>query len=319
MGKILICACISMLSLPLMAAAQDLETQKHWHQGRAEGWFWYKDTFEPEEKEKPEDKPIEQVTVPPPTETQPQKSDGPPALSSAWVRENMQRYLDAAIDNPKDNLAAYLYLQKYAIDKTEKFSSTWQEVMLGNPDLDVISRRPTATFASRELDTIADQNRAQLLNKISSQAGLFFFMGSTRTTTAQYKIIKMLQNSLPIPTLNIAVSEPPPELRDIDFKPDNGHAIQMNIKSTPAIAILRPDGLFDVVAQGPVALNELTDRIIMGSKRLGIISDDEFSSSRPIANAQVTPAEIHAEPSTSQLPIQPAQLVQILRGGSSNE
>lgn len=82
---------------------------------KSEGWFFYKDP-----KELPP--PPSPILVPPkPADTAnkaPDKDQQEP-FSVSWLRENMPKLLDAAIDNPsKENVEAYMYAQRVAMDKS---------------------------------------------------------------------------------------------------------------------------------------------------------------------------------------------------------
>ncbi|MFC1354247.1 MAG: conjugal transfer protein TraF [gamma proteobacterium symbiont of Clathrolucina costata] len=131
------------LTFSMSAPASDAGDGSRWLDRKAEGYFWYKSEPEKETEQKNKEEPAPPITQ----ETSPSQ-EGPAPLSSAWIRANIQGYLDAAIDNPTaENVAAYLYIQKYAMDKSFAFMDASQEVTLGHSAFDEINRRPTATFA----------------------------------------------------------------------------------------------------------------------------------------------------------------------------
>jgi conjugal transfer pilus assembly protein TraF len=88
-------------------------------QGKEEGWFWYKDP-----KERPVQLPPKSMLPLPakPKETEP--------LSVEWLKKQMPVLLDRAIDNPtRENVEAYLYAQRLAMDKSQRFAEMSQRVV----------------------------------------------------------------------------------------------------------------------------------------------------------------------------------------------
>lgn len=282
--------------------AQTLNTESRWLDRKAEGYFWYKDQFEPEKKE-PEKK---ETPIPPAVSTS--IPAGPAPLSSAWLRENMQHYLDNAIDNPTvENISAYLLIQKHAMDKSFAYMDATEAVTLGNPMLDEINKRPLANFAKKELDLQATENKTQVINRISQKAGLFVFLDSSAASTAQSTIINMLKRNHNFSIINIAVEPLAPDNTATNVQQDKGHTAQLMVNNIPAIVMLRDDGVFDYIAQAPVSYSDLQKRILVSAKRLSVITNDEFNSTRPIRNIDLyTPSTILARPSVNNGPSIPA-------------
>ena len=255
--------------------------QGRWLDGNADGWFWYDDP-----KPEPELEAEEALPEPPKMVIQaPPVTAGPAPLSSAWIRENIQSYLDSAIDNPTpENVSAFLYIQRYAMDKSFAFMDAQQETTLGHPVFDEINRRPTATFANRKLDESASGKQKSIITKISRHSGLFLFLDGSEASIAQLQVINLLQRYQGFDLVKIAVSPLPPALNTSDVRFDNGHSEMMGVTSAPSVVLVRSDGVFDVISQAPVSLADLEKRLLVGAKRLAIISDEEFNNTRPIAN-----------------------------------
>jgi len=148
--------------------------------------------FEPEKKEPKKEEPPKTVVSAP----APATPTGPAPLSSAWIRENMQNYLDNAIDNPTpENISAYLLIQKYAMDKSFAYMDATEAATLGNPLLDEINKRPSANFAKKELNRSTTATRKNTIEKISNNACLFVFMDGSSASSAQANIIDMLKRN----------------------------------------------------------------------------------------------------------------------------
>jgi len=299
MYRLLIALIAIAYSLQAMATTPN---EVRWLDRKEEGFFWYKDPAKEQEEEvKEEPVPSPSITVSP--------QQGPTPLSSAWIRENLQFYLDAAIDEQTpESIAAFLYIQRYAMDKSFGFMDAVQEVTLGNSGLDEIVRRPTATFANRKLDETATTNSKHVIHKISALAGIFFFTDGSDASNAQSEILSMLNRNYRFDSVEISVVDLP---SDLGIRKDYGHAQQMGITSLPAIVLLHSDGLFDVISQAPVSYPDLQKRILVGAKRLGIITESEYNSTRPISNITNTIVTIPNQPMSkpSYVPIPANQII----------
>ncbi len=87
----------------------------------------------------------------------------------------MQSFMDKAIDEPtNENVRAYLYLQRVMMDKVSQFADVSQQVIMGDPVLDEIGRRPLAIYAANRMDREAGNQRDVALGEVSNRALLFF-------------------------------------------------------------------------------------------------------------------------------------------------
>lgn len=265
------------------------------YERKEEGWFWYNEE-EPDEPFELEEEP--QVAAQPEPEPETQysgpieglgnsESDGPEVLSAEWFRVNLPKYLDAAWENPTiENVRAYMYLQRYAIDRSEEFSDVSELAVVGDPFLDEESRRPSATFASQKLDKEAGIEKESLATKVASKAGIFFFYESdSQSSQLQAPIIKRLEAMHGFTVLPIAIDgEPLPGGIYPNFQPDSGQAEKMGVESYPAIYLVSENREVEPVAQSVLSLAELRHRVILVAKRRGWVSNDEFNKARPIRN-----------------------------------
>jgi len=122
------------------------------------GWFWY----EPVPKDLPEEPPV----GPPPPATAapaPPKPVGPLPLSAEWIRENLEKYQRLAIDNPTpENVAAYLYIQRVMLDKSQRFAEQVKHVVQLDPYLDQGTRRPLASYGGAQFSQEARAARKRI-------------------------------------------------------------------------------------------------------------------------------------------------------------
>ncbi|MBX2807169.1 MAG: conjugal transfer protein TraF [Cellvibrionaceae bacterium] len=275
------------LCVTVEVAADTSGDNSRWVDRKAEGWFWYKADPIIEEQEEEPKKPPEPVTViAAPT---PQEPQGPAPLSAAWIRENIQAYMDAAIDNPtRENISAYLYIQRYAMDKSTAFADATQEVTLGHAVFDEISRRPLAAHAKRAIDQRATERNDQVLRKISEVAGLFFFMDSSESTRVQVPQVDALARNFNFSVIKVAADNHPQLLAQEGIRRDSGHREQMGINTLPSLVLIRADGVYDIVSQAAITYGAMQKRLLLGAKRLGIISEAEYNSTRPLTNVENT-------------------------------
>lgn len=262
---------------------------------KAEGWFWYE--VEPEDEVLPAQQPEPEPIPVPVIESVPEVEKPEPqlkAFSAEWFRENLPKYKDAAWDNPTvENVQAFLYLQRYAIDRSEQFADTSQLAVIGDPFLDESTRRPGATFASDNLDRVAGVARDELLQLVSSKSGLFFFYNDDcAQCELQAPLIKNLEvnNGFTVVPISADGSELPNNPFDF-YNIDAGHAKKLGVQSYPALFLATPSGQFEPVGQGAFSLPELRQRILIAARRSSIITDEQFNRTRPVLNYENNIAE----------------------------
>ena len=89
----------------------------------------------------------------------------------------LPKYKERAWDDPThENVQAYFLVQRFAMDRANKFADVAQQVVVGNALLDESMRRPLATFMNPSIDRAANQNTDALLRKVSEKAGDLFLL-----------------------------------------------------------------------------------------------------------------------------------------------
>ena len=309
------------ISIALTTAQTAFAVESRFLDGKQEGFFWYKDPklVEPQE-EKPEPevlaKPPVQAEAPPPVPAEPA---GPAPLSAEWIRTNLPKYLDAAIDNPTpENVAAYLYLQKYSMDKATKFSEVSERVTLGT-SLDADLSRPSSQFAKDVVDSKARTNQQLLMKKIGDRAGLFVFVENTEESFAQANVLETFIGMYEFSMVPIAVQPLSESFRVLgDVLPDNGHTAQLNIQKYPAIALMDGNGTFDVLSQNMVALSGLEKRVAVSALRLGVITEDEYNKARVVDYSHTLAEAPDNTLFDPNVPVPAAELIQQLQARGQN-
>lgn len=260
---------------------------------KAEGWFWY---IDPKTVEEPEPEEV----IPPPVQPAPTSTPAPVSVAPAkkfpepfsakWVRETLEDYKDKAWTNPtEENVKAYFLLQRFAVDRSNKFADVAQRVTVGNKLLDENFRRPLATFGSQLTDKETIDRRYEMLRKVAEKAGIFFFFKSDcQYCEAEAPIVSFMEQDFGFKV--IAISIDGGELQSAKFKDTRvnaGHAEQLSVTATPALFLVDEEGHFDAIGQGALAWDDLQRRVLLVAQRAGWITEAEYKHTTPIANPEL--------------------------------
>lgn len=257
-----------------------------------EGYWWY--AREQEEAKKKNEgkkpKPVIQSPAPAPARETAKAEEKPPAPGTTeWISKNLDSYRKLAIDNPTvENLRAYLYMQRLALDRSEQFAYAGQMAAEGDPLLDEAARRP---FGGSSLGTRqnvymnAEQDR--LVKRLYQRLGVFYvFKNRCFLCDEQARALKVAEND----GLTIsAVSIDQPEEGSVSAEIFPDYTVNPAIMQELKIRALPASFLFDPVkrdvkplVQGMVTLSELNSRTIRAAKKYGWISDEEFKYVEPV-------------------------------------
>ncbi len=248
---------------------------------KAQGWFWYHDPVKKIKKKK-----IIPPPPPPQSKKEPAKPKGPKPLSAAWMKINLPVYLNKAIDNPtKKNIEAYLYLQKYAMDKATLYSRRVALVTQSNLALGETARSPISTYGSRTGAKIGYKKRTGLLEKIGKKGGLWFFFSSHCPFCKKMAPnIKRFGEIYHVPIVAISVDGKPLDngyFAD-DYIKDHGQAASLNIKVTPTTYLYYPGAKkLAPVAFGIISETQLETRVVNAGYTMGLINKKDYN----VANA----------------------------------
>lgn len=239
-----------------------------------EGWFWYQVIPDP----------LEEL----PEQTQPPMESLPSTampFTAAWFREHMQSFMDKAIDEPTaENVRAYLYLQRVMMDKGSQFADVSQQVVMGDPVLDEISRRPLATYAANRMDREAGVQRDAVLEMVAKRAGLFFFYRSDCPYChAQAPIVQAFAEHYGFEVFAISIDGLPlPGGEFPDYRVDSGQARALAVSTVPAVFLVDPPESVTPIGQGAMSLDELNNRIVLAAHQAGWIDDQAYYATRPV-------------------------------------
>ena len=290
------------------AAAGD--SPDSYYEGKEEGWFWREIPFTTEESLKAKE------AEPPvlPSEMAPEVSALMPApLSPAWLREKLPELRDRALEDPSpENVKAYFYLQRYAMDLAQRFALAAQKVVLSDPALDENTRRPISSYGGQVFDEVARTNRIRIASKIADMAGVwYFFRSDCPYCRAQNPILQRLQSRIGLAVLPIALDgRPMPEASFVRFVVDRGHAQLLGVTQTPTLYLVRKPNEFVLLSEGLLTDDALLERMVLAAHEAGWISDEEYDSTRATRTPEVlVDAQSLGEGSLDD----PSRLVEVLR------
>ena len=305
-------------------------TGEGYYEGKDEGWFWKaRDPVEPSPEIVPEvSAETEPAPGPPAVETppspvnpppwsEPAEPAGPRPLSAEWLREALPKYQDRAMNNPTtENVAAFFYLQRYAVDMAERFALQAQRVVMSDPVLDENSRRPQSVFGADIVDRQAEKAADRALEVIADEAGLWYFYRSDCPyCAAQSPVLENMVRKTDIAIMAIALDNAP--LIDghfPDWVPNGGQAEMLEVRATPTLYLVRPPGEFLLIAEGVMAETMIRERIIQQAHQAGWISDALYHPTRRVNQIHLagTPdalTDAHLD--------DPTRLVELLRASVS--
>jgi conjugal transfer pilus assembly protein TraF len=289
------------------------------YEDHARGWWWYE--REPEPVPEPEAPPEAPDPLPAPLTDGAEMPDGPasgeppppPPLSPAWLRTKLPEYRDRALADPSpENVAAFFYLQRYAMDLAERFAQVAQRVVLADPLLDMNARRPLSTYGAQAHDRAALARTEALAREVAGIAGIWYVYRSDCPYCAQQSpVLERVAERLGIAVLPLALDgRPLPDGAFPDFVADRGHAKRLGVEVTPSLFLARPPDQFVRLANGLVTDQELIERIVAAAHAAGWISDTAFASTRATRPLHMVP---DSSPPPAAALDDPATLIEHLR------
>lgn len=281
----------------------------HWG-SRPDGWHFYKDPAQPAD---PAPKPPASAAAP---------IDEPAALTAAWFRENLQRYQDAAIDNPTDeNVALYAYLQRLAMDKSERFAQAMGRAVLQDPELDETARRAITGPQKLALAAATRAAREETLAALGQQVGIWYFFASTCPyCVRQSPSLERMTARYGLSVLPVSLDgDPLPDGSYPEYAINDGQAELHNVKVTPTLLLVRPPEEVVLLSEGLRSDQEIEDRLLSIAHQRGWIDEATYAratrGTAPSFLSDTFTADV-------EVPTDPASLLAALRdaagqGGST--
>ena len=229
----------------------------------AEGWHWYQNLPVLEEKEEGP----HHDSLPPLSSSQKLKNNAksdPNELMKAY-RGEIERRLNLALINPTPfNVQQYQAIQKDLMNRSERFSKTWQRILLENPSLDYSMQFPTSQVARHVYLDEQRKEREEKIKALSQNYGLFFFYrGNCPYCHAFAPIVKRFAeiyhwDVLAISLDGSAMAEFP------DAKMDQGQAAQLGVEVVPSLFAVNPQtGHILPISHGMTTQDEIEKHILV--------------------------------------------------------
>ncbi len=244
-------AIVLSLGLPILAGATESD---QWFQRHAEGWFWYIDPPVEEETGETADE------VPAPAAPTPLD----PKAELKAFQEKLENAQALAVMQPtRENVTAYLYLQKEAMDRSQAFAERWQRVVWTTPALDHTLVRPTSPKAVIAYYDTRNEERKVKLQQLAQSHGLFYFFRESCPYCERFSpILKSFAKRhgfhVTAITLDGGASPGFPQPRR-----DNGTARRLGVRTVPALYLVQPKTrTVQPVSFGLLGPSELEQRLL---------------------------------------------------------
>lgn len=280
------------LGVPVFSyeSANLISTDRTFYHDRARGWFWYEKPHRNQDDIEVYEEPMDTKNI-----NEEQAQDGSVGsldekdfdinnLSSGlttkngrlalldinkvhakelkvWIPKALERAIDSANINDVYN---YFFLQKLALDKSERFERLAQTAVLTDALIDEMPSTQASIEARLTYNKEQENNTYQMLKLISKKAGLVFYYKGTcgycklaapsinALSEIGFKIVGVTLDNTHIEGLELWRSS-----QDITIP------LELNIKSVPAIIYLEPQTQKRlVISTGLINRAELFDRII---------------------------------------------------------
>lgn len=220
-----------------------------------EGWHWYQD---------PDLEPLTEKQTPPLKENlSTQSSRSPTEILKAYQKELEKKLHQAWVNPTPHNVQSYQEMQKDLMQRSQKFSETWMQVVYNNPHLDHTLVAPVNQKSRHLYLDQEKQHIAETISGLKEEYGLFFFFSSQCDYCHQFApIVKQFSDAHGWEVINISVDGGTlPGLTETVM--NNGLFEQWQVKILPALFAVNPKtGDVLPVAYGLTSLDQMENRIM---------------------------------------------------------
>lgn len=234
------------------------ETQPHYYQRHAEGWFWYQDpppaVMDTDEAE---------TTIPTAVSNAPIDpiEDPVAALEALQARIERAKALAILVPTPA-HVAQYLRLNHEVMARSSAFAKTWQQVVWMTPALDSSLQHPINDHAARIFNDQQLAREEAVLRTLARTHGLwFFFRGGCPFCHEFAPVLKQFAATygfqvIPVSLDGAALPEFPYPKRSVEA------GLKLQVDTVPAVFLVNPRTRdIHPVAYGFVSIPELRKRI----------------------------------------------------------
>lgn len=268
-------------------AQQSPRIKSQFEDFKGDGYYWYRQDPEPVAPK------IEPPKPPPPPAPASAAPVAAKPLSTEWMRSNLPKLLDKAIDEPtNENVANYMYATRVALDKSQNFSEKVKDVVATDPFLDENNRVPISQFGKLLFEKSLSAGQKEVMNFIGSKSGLWVFVDDPAKCNACAEYV----NNIVVGTeKNLGVAgEYKFSLKIININTTEGKAAakRLKLKVTPTTILVVPPNGFYIVSQGLMSRDQLFERLLIAGTSNGKIPKDLQEKSNPYNKGVLTPEEL---------------------------
>ena len=227
-----------MLLLPIYSLADSTQ-----------GWHWYKEPKQTEEK------------IP---STQKSYSERLSDFQKSFDEVKAKAVLEPTEANVRD----YILMQKAMSQNAEEFTNTWKQTLLDYPELDYTLSHPTQSTANQlSKKQESDLQEKNLIDIAKTDGLIFFFEGSNSIDIAFSKVIVDMAKNYNFNLIPVSMDGNQGPFGAMARK-DTGQAAQLNIKNFPAVVLVNTKtNDHERVAFGFTSESDLKKRIISAYKK----------------------------------------------------
>ncbi|MBY0272767.1 MAG: type-F conjugative transfer system pilin assembly protein TraF [Alphaproteobacteria bacterium] len=225
----------------------------------AEGWHWY--------EEFPRDNKIEERKKTPsgrnsPFRSSPFSSPTPTEKIEAQRKELQTKLHTAILEPSHENIITYILVQKALMDQSQRFSESWQRVVMTTPALDETLIHPVDQNARHIYYQEKHQEITKRIKALAQEYGLFFFFKGECSYCHHFApVVKHFAKKHGWSVLGISLDGG--SLAEFPgAKRDNGMAARLQVSHVPALIAFHPSsGQMIPLAYGLVSESEIEERI----------------------------------------------------------
>ncbi len=225
----------------------------------AEGWHWYQSLSDNKVEEKTEK--TDQISLTP-TPTEKIESQ----------RKEIEQKLHTAIVEPtRENLMAYIIAQKALMDQSQRFSESWQRVVMTTPALDESLVHPVDQNARHVYYGEKNKELTKRIQALAQEYGLFFFFKKECPYCHHFApVVKHFAEKHGWSVLAISLDGGVlPEFPHA--RRDNGIASRLQVAHVPALIAVHPrSGQTIPLAYGLVSESEIENRVELLTRALDL-------------------------------------------------
>lgn len=320
--KIALSASISLASISSALVPAPSYAQTNDPNSLGPGFVFY-DTPQPPPPVQPP-KAINQPAAPAPQPTPPpsaQVSLGPPPLSAEWIKSNITKYLDTAVDDPTpQNVTAFLSLQKVMFDRAQNFAEEASYVSQFTPSLNAATYVPIENSGNNDAMAAVDSAKGAIVSSLAQKVGLWFFFKSdclfcekqipefvSFTTYHHIAAVYVSMDGKSIPGIPAGA----------DVRQNAGQAQELGLVETPSIIMVWPPNNYAVISQGLTSEQGIETVMAEAAAYMNLVSPKLLAAANPYRRGVLTPQELNSYHSGQK--ISPTQLSTYVTGTTDQQ